>query len=188
MAKSKTTLQEWRHAYSLAGEVYDLAPWTWMYDSAYIGFTDPEDGAPRFINVMGRLGEHLAVAVYRRTEDLFRMIDLAQDPAPSSDTMLETSQLQLSFEDRDFLAPEDRLQDTGVLSRIAAPYLAEAPLGQSAVLRAYRELAHRSLPNLPHPRRPRRADFVEPAVAVHQPGALTPDTAQDVRHKGGNRR
>lgn len=94
--------------YELATEIRALAPWTWMCDTDHLGFEDPEDGSPRFISVMGREGEHYAVAVYRRVEDLFRIIDLVRDPGATSDAILETSQLQLSFEDRNFLDPADR--------------------------------------------------------------------------------
>ncbi|MBN2448991.1 MAG: hypothetical protein JXR77_01295 [Lentisphaeria bacterium] len=101
-------LDQWRRAYELAAEIRDLAPWTWMRDTDHLGFEDPEDGSPRFISVMGREGEHYAVAVYRRVEDLFRIMDLVRDPGEVSDGILETSQLQLSFEDRDFLDAADR--------------------------------------------------------------------------------
>jgi len=107
MSNVQPTVDAWRRAYELAAEVRDLHPWTWMCDTDHLGFEDPEDGSPRFISVMGRQGEHYAVAVYRRIEDLFRIIDLVCETGADADVILETSQLQLSFEDRDFLAPED---------------------------------------------------------------------------------
>ena len=103
----KPTMEQWRRAYTLAREVHDLAPWTWMDDISHWGFMDPKDASPRFISIMGKAGEHFAVAVYRRVEDLFHILDMIDDPGANSDAMLETSQLQLSFEYRDYLAPAD---------------------------------------------------------------------------------
>ena len=108
MAGTRPSLEQWRRAYGLAAEVRSLAPWTWMYDTDHIGFEDPEGGTARFISIMGRLGEHLAIGVYRGSEDLFRIIDTMCDPGAVPDGVLEASQVQLSFEDRDFLLPEDR--------------------------------------------------------------------------------
>ena len=108
MASTDPSLEQWRRAYELAAEIRALAPWTWMHDTDHFGFEDPQCGVLRFISVMGRAGEHFAIAVYRGVEDLFRIIDLVTDPGAVSEGVLETSQLQLSFEDRSFLAPEDR--------------------------------------------------------------------------------
>lgn len=108
MANSKPSIEQWRRAYELAAEVRSLAPWTWMCDTDHLAFEDPQDSSPRFISIMGRLGEHVAIAVYRGAEDLFRMIDFVHDSGAVQDTILETSQLQLSFEDRDFLESADR--------------------------------------------------------------------------------
>lgn len=107
MSAEKPTIEQWRRAYRLASEVYDLAPWVWMYDNAHLGFVDPKDASPHFISIMGQEGEHFAVAVYRRVEDLFHILDMIDDPGANADAILETSQLQLSFEDRDYLVPAD---------------------------------------------------------------------------------
>ena len=108
MSSTEPSIEQWRQAYELAAQIRDLAPWKWMCDTDHLAFLDPEDGSPRFVAVMGRQGEHYAVAVYRRVEDLFRMIDLVGDPDQGPEAILETSQLQLSFEDRDFLEPADK--------------------------------------------------------------------------------
>lgn len=102
------TLEEWRQAYDLAGKIGDLAPWMWMCDTDIIGFEDPDDGSPRFFGVMGKAGQHIAVAVYHGPEDVFRVLDLARDPGAVPDSLFETAQVQLSFEDRDCLDAEDR--------------------------------------------------------------------------------
>ena len=108
LSAQKPTIEQWRRAYSLASEVYEMAPWTWMYDTSHLGFMDPKDASPHFISIMGMEGEHFAVAVYRRVEDLFHILDMIDDPGANADTILETSQLQLSFEDRGYLVPADR--------------------------------------------------------------------------------
>jgi hypothetical protein len=108
MNSAEPSIEQWRQAYGLAAQIHALAPWEWMCDTDHLAFRDPEDGSPRFVAVMGQLGEHYAVTVYRREEDVFRIIDLARDPDSGSEVILETSQLQLSFEDRDFLDPAER--------------------------------------------------------------------------------
>ena len=108
METTKPSIEQWRRAYELAAKVHDLAPWTWMRDTDHLAFEDPEDGSLRFITVMGRLGEHYAVGVYRRSEDVFQIMDFAGDPGAMPEQLLGTSQVQLSFEDRDFLDPADR--------------------------------------------------------------------------------
>ncbi|HQL87287.1 MAG: hypothetical protein GX574_16380 [Lentisphaerae bacterium] len=108
MSAKKPTMEQWQRAYSLAAEVYALAPWKWMPETAYLGFSDPKGISPHFISILGQLGEHFAIAVYRRVEDLFLIIDDLVGPDAKPEVILETSQLQLSFEDRDYLRPEDR--------------------------------------------------------------------------------
>ncbi|NLF19451.1 MAG: hypothetical protein GX595_19665 [Lentisphaerae bacterium] len=102
------TLEQWQQAYDLADRIRDLAPWTWMCDIDVIGFEDPDDGSPRFFSVMGKAGQHVAVAVYHGPEDVFRILDLGRDPGVVPDSLFETAQVQLSFEDRDCLEAEDR--------------------------------------------------------------------------------
>lgn len=108
MNTKKPTAEQWRQAYKLAGEIKKMAPWTWMHDCVHIGFMDPKDASPRFISVMGGEGEHIAIAVYRRVEDLFHILDMLSDPDAEAEEILELSQLQLSFEDRDYLQAADR--------------------------------------------------------------------------------
>lgn len=108
MSAKRPTMEQWQRAYSLAAEVYALALWKWMPETAYLGFTDPKGASPHFISILGRLGEHFAIAVYRRVEDLFSLLDELAAPDANPEVILKVSQLQLSFEDRDYLTPEDR--------------------------------------------------------------------------------
>lgn len=101
-------LNAWERAYALAERVKELAPWQWMSDTDHIAFRDSSDGETRFISVMGNAGEHYAIVVYTNAEALFSILDFLQDPGSRSDVILETAQLQLSFEDRDYLSREDR--------------------------------------------------------------------------------
>ena len=107
MGNTEPTTEQWRQVYDLATRIRDLAPWTWMWDTDLMAFRDPVDGCPRFVGVMGRNGEHFAVGVYPRVEDVFRVIDLALDPEPVPEMMVAVSNLQLSFEDRDYLDPSE---------------------------------------------------------------------------------
>jgi hypothetical protein len=100
-------MEQWRRAYKLAGEVRDLAPWTWIYDNTYLGFVDPKNGTQHFISVLGKAGEHFAITVYRSAEDLFKILDLLDNPAAAPDTFFKTSQLQVSFDDRNDLDAAD---------------------------------------------------------------------------------
>ncbi|NMA46562.1 MAG: hypothetical protein GX945_08375 [Lentisphaerae bacterium] len=107
MSTDKPTMEQWRRAYKLAGEIRDLAPWAWMYDNTHLGFVDPKNATQHFISIMGNAGEHFAVAVYRSAEDLFKILDMIENPDSDPYMLFETSQLQLSFEDRSHLDSAD---------------------------------------------------------------------------------
>lgn len=60
------------------------------------------------VSLMGMAGEHFAVAVYPTPEGVYDLLDLGNAEVPRACTVLETEHLQLSFEDRDSLQPDDR--------------------------------------------------------------------------------
>lgn len=109
MNSEQPTREEWRRLYELAGEVKKLAPWEWMDEKDVFGVQNPESGELGFVSIMGMLGEHLAVALYLGAEGLYSLWAMEEaGPSLSPDLILETPQLQASFEDRSVLAKEDR--------------------------------------------------------------------------------
>lgn len=106
--KQDTTEQEWRELYAAAAAFQEMAPWNWMWDSDVAGVQDPESGEIGYCGIMGRLGEHFALAVYLGDEGLAGLWQMRLDPP---DDPLETLALQkclmASFEDRRMLQKRD---------------------------------------------------------------------------------
>jgi hypothetical protein len=82
-----------------------------MEEGDLVGIQHPDTGLG-FISVMGLLGEHYAVSVYRGAKglyDFWKMQEHAMESeGPPLEAFLEMSHVQLSFEDRDMLTDEDR--------------------------------------------------------------------------------
>jgi hypothetical protein len=112
MAETSPTLDQWRTLYDLAAQIKELAPWEWMEEVDIFGVQHPQTQEIGYLSVMGQLGEHVAVAVYRGSRGIdgfFKMQDAADEGAmPNPEMVLETPQLQLSFEDREMIEKEDR--------------------------------------------------------------------------------
>jgi len=109
MIENAPSREEWVRLFELAAQVKALSPWDWMYESDLFGVRDPESGETGFVSIMGTLGEHFAVAVYLGSEGFhgfwdIQVADLKADPGH----VLRVPQLQLSFEDRGELTPEER--------------------------------------------------------------------------------
>jgi hypothetical protein len=105
------SLEEWRELYEAAVAFRDAAPWQWMWDSDQFGVQDPESGQIGYCCVMGRLGEHFALAVYIGTEGLAGLWKMREagprahrDPA---EVLSWQNCLMASFEDRSLLRKED---------------------------------------------------------------------------------
>lgn len=99
----------WREVYALAAHVWELAPWTFMDETDLFGVEEPVGRERGFVSVMGALGEHHAVAVYRGAKGLYEFLALESargDVSPAR--FLDMPQVQLSFEKRGALEPEDR--------------------------------------------------------------------------------
>jgi hypothetical protein len=103
------TLDEWRRLYELAISLKELKPWGWMWDGDLFGVEDPETGEIGYCCVMGRGGEHYALAIYRGSEGLagYLKVRTGKVNASSLDAQHCQDCLMLSFEDRDYLPPED---------------------------------------------------------------------------------
>jgi hypothetical protein len=112
MADGNPTLDQWRGLFATAIQVKELAPWTWMEETDIFGVQNPATGEPGFVSVMGMAGEHFAVALYpdaRALYDFWAMHEEDMDlPRFPPEFLLEVSELQLSFEDRNELRTDDR--------------------------------------------------------------------------------
>lgn len=99
----------WREVYALAARVWELAPWKFMDETDLFGVEEPLGKQLGFVSVMGTLGEHHAVAVYQGAKGLYDFLALESasgDLSPAR--FLDMPQVQLSFEKRSALEPEDR--------------------------------------------------------------------------------
>ena len=108
MAQTDIDQDLWRDLYELASRVCALAPWTWMEEIDIFGVEMPEDSGLIFVSVMGAIGEHYAVAVYPGAAALTAFWALHHDEHAGPEQVLEIPQVQLSFENRDLVDPEDR--------------------------------------------------------------------------------
>lgn len=106
------TKAEWAALYQAAIAFKEAACWEWMLDSDLFGVNNPEDGEIGYCCVMGNLGEHFALGVYRGAEGLASYMRVADsDPdEPDPDVLLGQQCLMASFEDRELLDTRDREQ------------------------------------------------------------------------------
>jgi hypothetical protein len=106
-------LEEWSAAFEAAVAFRDLAPWRWCWDADVFGVEDPESGVTGYCCIMGNLGEHFALGLYRGSEGLagFWEMQLAgRQPEEERDPVTLLSRqdaVMVSFEDRKLLAPRD---------------------------------------------------------------------------------
>lgn len=102
-------MEQWKRLFDLADKLKALQPWNLLYEDEIFGVRDPGIGTIGFISFMGSGGEHYAVSVYlgeRALMKFFNLSENAENMPPES--ILEISQLQVSFEGRDQLEKEDR--------------------------------------------------------------------------------
>lgn len=104
------SLEEWRSLYEAACEFRKIECWKWMWDSDIFGVQNPEDGSIGYCCIMGRLGMHFGLAVYRGTEGLGGYLELSAGTFPlgSFDALLIQNCLLASFENKTILQKEDR--------------------------------------------------------------------------------
>lgn len=123
MKSTRTKQTEWGRLVEAALRVKETAPWDWMLETDIFGVQGPLRDDIGFVSVMGNLGEHLGVSVYLGTRALAAMLELHHlEPQVLQDypeLVIEIPQLQVSFEDRNFLGEWDRrlLQRLGVKVR-----------------------------------------------------------------------
>lgn len=109
---NEPSLERWKALYDAAIRFRDLAPWKWMEDCEIFGVRDPVSGTIGYCVVMGALGEHLALGVYRGTSGLQALMERFEGPPPEmlspAELLAAQDCLMASFEDREFVAEEDR--------------------------------------------------------------------------------
>lgn len=109
MSENGPKLEGWRRLYDAASKVKEIAPWEWMAEDIVFGVQNPETAELGFVSVMGALGEHYAIAVYLGPKGLYGLWALeAEEGSGPPEKVLETPQLQASWEDRNTLRNQDR--------------------------------------------------------------------------------
>ncbi|MFQ6129655.1 MAG: hypothetical protein ACE5OT_02460 [Candidatus Hadarchaeaceae archaeon] len=109
MGDSAPSVQEWKNLYDLALEFKKIGCWDWMWDSDIFGVQNPESGEIGYCCVMGKLGQHYALAVYLGTEGLDGYLKIqSEEISPDDIDALHVQKcLMISFEDRKFLRKPD---------------------------------------------------------------------------------
>ncbi len=139
------TPAEWRQLYAAATEIMRTAPWQWMTEDRLFGVQNPETGEIGFVSVMGHLGEHLAVAVYRGPRALYDFMALHYSPdSAKPERIIEMEQLQAVFADRDELTDRDRR-----LSRPPADQRAGSQISRTPGLALFSQPPARTLAMVP---------------------------------------
>ena len=110
MKESQPSISDWKSLYGIAVEFKKIECWDWMRDSDVFGVQNPANGEIGYCCVMGRLGEHFALAVYLGTEGLETYLKIQNREITGTDIEALFAQkcLMTSFEDREFLAEADR--------------------------------------------------------------------------------
>ena len=109
MNDESPSIQEWRDLYDAAVEFKKIGCWDWMWDSDIFGVQNPVSGEIGYCCVMGKLGEHFALAVYLGTEGLEGYLKIQSEEVNpySLDALHIQKCLMVSFEDRRFLQKKD---------------------------------------------------------------------------------
>jgi len=108
MTEKPPTRKQWERLYRAAIQIREIEPWNWMEETDLFGVQDSESEEIGFVSVMGSIGEHHAVAVYRGAEGLYGFWDIqAAEEESSFELFLAIPQIQASFESRDLLEKDD---------------------------------------------------------------------------------
>lgn len=108
MAENSTpTIQDWGDLYGAAIEFKKIGAWNWMWDSDIFGVQNPESGEVGYCCIMGRLGEHFALAVYPGTEGLEGYLKVMSSIRDPLEAFYIQKCLMVSFENRSYLQNRD---------------------------------------------------------------------------------
>ena len=125
LPEPQPTPEEWRRLFAAAKTFKAAAPWKWMHEEDIFGVRDPESGELGFCSITGALGTHLALIVYQGERGLgscctaLATMQTATDDLQDQEAgylLMETPQLQVSFEDRNTLSSLERqvIKDLGL--------------------------------------------------------------------------
>lgn len=109
MKRTEPTMTEWRELYSAAIDFMNQGCWNDMWDSDIFGVRNLETGMVGYCCVMGRNGEHFALAVYRGLLGLEGILRILNDEVDveGNDALHVQHCLMVSFEDRRYLDQKD---------------------------------------------------------------------------------
>ena len=109
MRESSPSIAEWKSLYEIALQFKEKKCWDWMWDSDLFGVQNPWTGEIGYCCIMGRSGEHFALATYSGTEGLDGYLRIANGeiPCDSFDVLEAQKCLMVSFEDRKFVQKPD---------------------------------------------------------------------------------
>jgi len=105
---------QWQELYKVAAQFRDLAPWQWFTDSDIFGVKNPETGQIGWCCIMGQLGEHRALAVYRGTKGLrsYRNLAITTELNPLNPEYMNIALgqdcMMVAFEDAAEVTPEQK--------------------------------------------------------------------------------
>ncbi len=121
MKDKSPTIVQWKDLYSVAIEFKKLKPWEWMYDTDIFGVQNPKTGEIGYCCIMGRAGEHFALAVYLGSEGLDGFLKIQSEeftPHGLEDLYIQKC-LMASFENREYLEKQDyeRIRELGLRFR-----------------------------------------------------------------------
>ncbi len=102
------SISRWRPLYELAQQIEQLKPWREMVETEIFAVQDPESKKIGTISIMGKFGQHYAIAVYLDHEGLRGFIDMqTAESQPNPTLFMSIPHLQLSFEKRSELDEND---------------------------------------------------------------------------------
>ncbi|OQX86945.1 hypothetical protein B6D60_05065 [candidate division KSB1 bacterium 4484_87] len=105
--KNSPTLNQWKQLYQYAEKIKELAPWEWMYESDVFGLSLPEYEENFYVSVLGNNSEHFAFCILQGDVSLGVFDLLSKDEIEFSGMFFYMTQLQISYEDREFCEKKD---------------------------------------------------------------------------------
>lgn len=112
MHQNSPSTDQWKKLYVLMDEIKKISPWEWLSEQDMFIVEHPDTKELGFVSVMGAMGEHYSIAVYRGKESVAKLFYFQDNYVEGDDNafekLIEISQLQASFEDRDLLSKEER--------------------------------------------------------------------------------
>lgn len=110
MSEVYASAEDLHPLYELMAKIKEMAPWQWLDEVNIFGVQRPDTQEVGFVSVMGALGEHLAIAVYRGTHGLYGLLGLQEKGGLrlQPEDVLAVPQLQASLEGREMVDKRDR--------------------------------------------------------------------------------